>query len=95
MVPGTRLYAIGDPSPLVLTGRRNPDRFIYLESGVAKWKIDHTRGGFRGWVRQIRSSRASVVVLDGWDGARVPLMARALVRHGFSPGISRAVGPSS
>ena len=32
--PGERLYVLGDPTPLVLTGLRNPTRYIYLGSGV-------------------------------------------------------------
>jgi hypothetical protein len=59
---GGRLYVIGDPTPLVLTRRRNPDRFIYLGSGVAEWKVDHTPGGWAGWQREIRASRPCAFV---------------------------------
>jgi hypothetical protein len=54
---GGKLYVIGDPTPLVLTRRRNPDRYIYLGSGVAEWKVHHTPGGWAGWQREIRASR--------------------------------------
>lgn len=86
IVPGTPLYALGDPVPLVLTHRRNPDRFVYLESGVAQWKIDHTVGGFAGWTRQIADSRASVIVSQGWSGAvhdRMGAWLRPRYAHGF------------
>jgi 4-amino-4-deoxy-L-arabinose transferase-like glycosyltransferase len=63
---GTTLYALGDPVPLVLTKRHNPDRFIFLDSGVAQWKVDHTEGGFAGWTTEIRTSGASVIVIGGW-----------------------------
>jgi hypothetical protein len=69
IVPGTKLWVLGDPTALVLTHSRNPDRFIYLESGVARWKIKHTPGGFEGWKTQISAADPSVVVLDGWNGA--------------------------
>lgn len=74
IVPGTPLYALGDPVPLVLTHRRNPDRFIYLLSGVAQWKVAHTRGGFAGWTAQIAGSRASVIVSRSWSQS--PLAGR-------------------
>ncbi len=60
------VYALGDPTPLVLTGRRNPDRFVYLASGVDRWKIRHTAGGFAGWTAQIAADRPQVVVIRGW-----------------------------
>jgi hypothetical protein len=69
--------------PLALTHRRNPDRFIYLDSGVAAWKVDHTRGGLAGWGRQIRTSGAAVVVIDHWTGPLRPRMDAWLARHGY------------
>jgi hypothetical protein len=84
--PAQTLYAIGTPVPLVLTGRRNPDRFIYLDSGVAQWKIDRTADGFNGWVAQVLGTGAPVIVIDGWDGARALVMQRAIVRAGYSNG---------
>jgi 4-amino-4-deoxy-L-arabinose transferase-like glycosyltransferase len=81
---GTPLYALGNPVPLVLTHRRNPDRFIYLESGVAAWKVDHTSGGFGGWTSQIRASGAAVIIIDHWTGPLRPRMDAWLTRHGYS-----------
>lgn len=66
VVPGTRIYSLGDPVPLVLTHRRNPDRFIYLNAGVDQWKVDHTPGGFQGWTGEIEAVHPSVVVINGW-----------------------------
>lgn len=64
--PRGNLYALGDPTPLVLTGRRNPSRYIYLGSGVAKWGVEHTPGRFAGWTGRIRAAHPAVVVLEGW-----------------------------
>lgn len=64
--PGDRLYALGDPTPLVLTRRRNPSRFIYLSSGVDEWVVSHTPGGFAGWTAQIRASDPAVIVVHDW-----------------------------
>jgi len=86
VLPGTPLYSLGDPAPLVLTGRRNPDRFIYLDSGVARWKADHTEGGFAGWTAEVRDSRASVIVVAGWHGGLRKRMGHWLKRSGYRPG---------
>ena len=66
VTPQAGLLSLGDPVPLVLTGRENPDRYIFLGSGVDKWKVDHTTGGFDGWTRQIQAEHPGVVVLQGW-----------------------------
>jgi hypothetical protein len=83
---GTRLYALGDPVPLVLTHRSNPDRYIYLDSGVTQWKIDHTVGGFRAWIGQVTGPDVSAIVLQGWNGRRAAPMERAILRAGYREG---------
>lgn len=80
VVPGTSLYALGDPTPLVLTHRRNPDRFIYLNSGEDQWKVDHTPGGFQGWTAQIEAAHPSVVVVNAWKHSPYPAMMSAWLR---------------
>jgi hypothetical protein len=82
----TRLYAIGDPVPLVLTRRTNPDRYIYLFSGVAIWKLTHTRGGMRGWIHQVTNPRNSVVVFQGWYGKHAVALRRGIRRAGYRVG---------
>jgi hypothetical protein len=85
VAPGRPLYALGDPTPLVLTRVRNPDRYIYLGSGVDDWKIKHTAGGFAGWTRQIRAAHPSVVFVGGWSSPhRVP-MEHWLRTAGYRP----------
>ncbi len=75
LIPGTSLYSLGNPVPLVLTDRRNPDRYLYLGSGVDRWKVKHTKGGFAGWTAQVQASRPSVIVIDDWLGKwRTPMM---------------------
>lgn len=66
--PGDAVYALGDPTPLVLTGLRNPSRFVFLASGVAAWQMARTRGGFAGWMADIRAAHPAVIVLHGWRG---------------------------
>jgi 4-amino-4-deoxy-L-arabinose transferase-like glycosyltransferase len=65
--PSGRLYAIGDPTPLVLTHRRNPDSYIYLGSGVLQWKLDRSRGGLSGWLASIRAFDPGVIVLHTFE----------------------------
>jgi hypothetical protein len=66
VTPESGLLSLGDPVPLVLTHKVNPDRFIFLGSGVDKWKVDHTAGGFDGWTRQIKGWDPGIVVLQTW-----------------------------
>jgi hypothetical protein len=63
------LYALGDPTPLVLTGRRNPSRYIYLGSGVARWAARHTYGSMAAWRHSISEARPAVITLAGWSPA--------------------------
>lgn len=83
--PHTELLALGDPTPLVLTHRRNPNRYIYLESGVARWKVEHTVGGFHGWAEQVTEPEISAIALNAWKGDLVPRMKKAIKRAGFEP----------
>ena len=61
--PTGRLYAIGDPTSLVLTHRRNPSRYIYLGSGVLRWMLRRTPGGYNGWLARIRAADPGVIVI--------------------------------
>ena len=78
------LYALGDPTPLAVTHRVNPDRFIYLEENVSGWKIQHTLGGFAGWVAQIQAAHPSVIVLQFWSDKNSDRMRAALDGLGYA-----------
>lgn len=80
---GTPLYAIGSPVPLVVTGRRNPDRYIYLDAGVDAWKVHHTAGGLAGWEEQIKRADPAVVALQGWNGKYRTALWEWLVSEGY------------
>jgi hypothetical protein len=47
--PGEHFEAFGDPLSLVLTGTRDPTRFVYLSEGVGDWAVRHEFGGFEGF----------------------------------------------
>jgi hypothetical protein len=79
--PGDTMYALGDPTPLVLTGRRNPSRYVFLGSGVGSWAEAHTPGGFAGWMADIRAARPAVIVLHGWRSALERRVATWLRAH--------------
>jgi hypothetical protein len=64
--PGQTLYALGDPTPLVLTGRRNASRYVFLGSGVGAWDDAHTPDGVIG---SLHRDDPAVVVLHGWRSA--------------------------
>jgi hypothetical protein len=81
--PGEKLYALGDPTPLVLTHRRNPSRYLYLGSGVAAWVVDHTPGGVNGWIAQIQAVDPAVIIINTWHGpARDRIQAWARSTYG-------------
>lgn len=87
LVPGTTLYSLGDPAPLVFTHRRNPDRYIYLGEDVDQWKVDHTPGGFLGWAEQIQASNPSVVLVGGeWNDPLRYEMGSWLRSSGYTTG---------
>jgi 4-amino-4-deoxy-L-arabinose transferase-like glycosyltransferase len=64
--PGERLYVLGDPTPLVLTERRNPVRWIYLGSGVDRWAIKHDFGSLAGWKANILQVNPPIVLVNLW-----------------------------
>ena len=90
LVPGTPLWAMGNPLPLVLLHRRNPDNYSYLGAGLDRWKVQHTKGGFAGWTAQVIRSRASVIVVDVWQSPMRLRMQAWLAHHGFVRGY---IGP--
>jgi hypothetical protein len=80
------IYALGDPTPLVLTDRPSPSRFVFLASGVAAWEIARTPGGFPGWMREIQASHPAVIVVHSWRGPieqRAAAWLHARYRSGF------------
>ena len=76
--PGERLYALGDPTPLVLAGVRNPVRWIYLGSGVDSWAIHHDFGSLAAWQAEIRQVDPPIVVVNLWDSGHGRAMRRWL-----------------
>jgi hypothetical protein len=82
---GATLYALGDPTPLVITHLRNPDRFIYLGSGVALWKIRHTKGGLNGWLSQIEAKDNSMITIGDWFSQVQHKLQHRLVHDNYLP----------
>ena len=78
--PGERLYALGDPTLHVLTGWRNPTRYVYLGSGVDDWAIEHDFGSFTGWQREILAVDPPVIFVNAWISPRAAPMEAWLAR---------------
>ena len=83
--PGERIYALGDPTLLVLTHRRNPTRYIYLGSGVDHWAVDHTFGSLQGWQAHIRAANPAIVVMNLWR-SDLALQMRTWLKSTYGPG---------
>jgi hypothetical protein len=87
LVPGTPLWTIDNPGPLVLLHRRQPDNYPYVGGGLDVWKVRHTRGGFRGWMHQIQASHTSIVVFMSWLWGKYQKPIRHwLYVHGYRRG---------
>ena len=88
--PTGRLYAIGDPTSLVLTHRRNANRYIYLGSGVLRWMLHRIPGRYRGWLAQIRALDPGVIVIHTFapPGPRAKAFLRTL-QQGY---VARGLG---
>jgi 4-amino-4-deoxy-L-arabinose transferase-like glycosyltransferase len=80
---GGQLWAMGDPAPLVMLHRRNPERFIYLGAGVDRWKVAHTPGGFDGWTNQVKAADPAVVAMNSWRGRLATHMRLWLLTSGY------------
>lgn len=83
--PNGTLQSLGDPRPLVLTHRTNPNRFVYLASGVAGWHVDHLTGGLRGWEREIAAADPAAIVNKGWH-APLRLQLQGWLQANYQPG---------
>lgn len=81
--PRGSFWSLGSPVPLVVSHRRNPDRYIYLDAGVDAWKVHHTPGGFDGWTQQIESADPQIVALSNWDGPYTSRMTQWLRSQGY------------
>ena len=64
------IWTLGNPAVLVLTHRRNPSRYIYLNSGFDAYVAQHTPGGLLGFADKILASRPAVIEVDQWDSRR-------------------------
>jgi hypothetical protein len=81
--PEHPLWVLGDPVPFAVMHRRSPDRFIYLNSGVDEWKIEHTDGRLFGWAQQILATQPPVIIVGGWTGSVRAAMGRLLKSDGY------------
>lgn len=80
---GEEVWAMGDPRPLVLTGRRNPSRFIYLGSGVAAWAIQRHFSRFPGFAARLRARDPAIVVVRSWQTPVSRRTERWLLASGY------------
>lgn len=91
LVPGTPLWVIDNPGPLVLLHRRQPDNFPYVGGGLDVWKVHHTKHGFEGWMHEIKASHTSLVVFESWvKGPYKDRVKNWLRSQGFRSG---SIGP--
>lgn len=76
------LYVLGSARPLFFTRRRNPSPYIVLTAGIDRWAVEHIRGGFEGWTREIRAADPAMVIRGGpWRSPVARTMTRWLRRE--------------
>jgi hypothetical protein len=78
-----QLVSLGNPEVFVLTKRRSATNYIYLSSGVDKWKIKHTKGGLKAWEHEIIAKDPAVINVDGWQTAYTKVVTRFLQSNNY------------
>ncbi|MCW2968674.1 MAG: hypothetical protein JWM71_2446 [Solirubrobacteraceae bacterium] len=78
--PNGTIWALGNPAVLVFSHRRNPSRFVYLDSGFDAYVAQHTPGGLRGFADQMLSFRPAVIDVNHWKSLRRPIVLKRLQR---------------
>lgn len=76
-----RLVSISSPEILVLLNKTNPNRYLFIASGIDNL-IDATEaGGFEGWLRQLEAYDAPVIALGPITGRRTQMVMDWLNAH--------------
>lgn len=77
----SRLVSISSPEILVLLNKTNPNRYLFIASGIDNL-IDATEaGGFEGWLRQLEAYDAPVIALGPITGRRAQMVMDWLNAH--------------
>ena len=65
---GIRIISISAPELLVLMNRTNPNRYIFIASGVDNLIDARTPGGFDGWLQQLEDYNPDVIAFGPATG---------------------------
>jgi hypothetical protein len=69
-----RVVSISSPEMLVLLDKTNPNRYVFIASGIDNL-IDATEaGGFEGWLRQLEAYEAPVIAVGPITGRRAHMV---------------------
>ncbi|HSO75184.1 MAG TPA: hypothetical protein VLU47_10125, partial [Blastocatellia bacterium] len=76
-----RVISISSPEILVLLDKTNPNRYLFIASGIDNL-IDATEaGGFEGWLRQLEAFDAPVIAVGPVTGRRAQMVTDWLNAH--------------
>jgi hypothetical protein len=76
-----RVISISSPEILVLLDKTNPNRYLFIASGIDNL-IDATEpGGFESWLRQLEAYEASVIAVGAITGRRAQMVTDWLNAH--------------
>lgn len=63
-----RVLSIGLPEVLVLTGKTNPNPYVFIIAGIDRKIAAETPGGFQGWIRQLEKWEPDAVGVGQTEG---------------------------
>lgn len=67
------VVSIGAPQALVLLGKTNPNRYIFITNGIDELIAARTPGGFAGWLDQLAEDDPAMIFYGATNGRWIPL----------------------
>lgn len=75
------ILSIGLPEILVLQGKTNPNRYVFIINGIDNLIDARTPGGFSAWVERLEVDRPPLVAWGPTEGPHVPRLREWLDQH--------------
>lgn len=76
-----QLLSIGVPEALVLSGRTNPNPYVFILRGIGHRIAHRSPGGFDGWLHQLEKAAPSIVLVGETSDAFRPRIEDWLTSH--------------
>lgn len=63
-----KIVSVGCPEPLILLHKTNPNRYLYIKSGIDSYIQNNTPGGFSAWLQQLQLYNPDVIAFGHTNG---------------------------